>query len=71
MTLEEHLARDLAKAWFDTCEQPIHWAALPSLKREVFMILARTAIKSGREYREARAPKPAPMTPPCTNTANV
>lgn len=51
MTLEEHLARALAKSWFETCEQPQHWATLPAMKREVFMIQARTAIEAGREYR--------------------
>lgn len=59
MTLEEHLARALAKSWFDTCEQPQPWATLPALKREVFMIQARTAIEAGREYRKANAGRAA------------
>lgn len=55
MTLEEHIARDIAHAFWKLAERPKPWGAHSHLEKQVWLDCARAAIASGRAYRERKA----------------
>jgi hypothetical protein len=55
MTLEDHLARAIAKAFFETAERPLAWTAMGEQQREVFRICGRRAVEAAREFKAQKA----------------
>lgn len=57
--LIDHIARDLCNEWFNTCAWRGGWDTASQNQRETFVIQARTAIKSARDFKASRlTPKP-------------
>lgn len=48
MTLQETLAQAIADAFWETAEQPRHWASMGENQRQVFRLCAGRAIEAGK-----------------------
>lgn len=52
MTLEDHLAKAIGEAFWETAERPKAWGAMPWQERQVFQNCAKRAVEAGKAYRE-------------------